>query len=90
MTTWTLRRARQPDAPAIRRLIRQVGINPLGLDWRRFLIAVDAGGQLVGCGQVKPHADGSLELASIAVQPAWRGFARAALQPLRVSPVEAA
>jgi GNAT superfamily N-acetyltransferase len=68
-----LRRASRQDAGAIRRLIRRVGINPLGLNWRRFLIAVDSGGRLVGCGQVKPHNDGTRELASIAVEPDWRG-----------------
>lgn len=50
----------------------------MALDWGRFLIAVDGNDRLVGCGQVKPHKDGSLELASIAVQPEWRkqGVAR--------------
>src|SRR3989304_5329525 len=60
------------DAGAIRSLIFRVGINPRGLDWRRFQVAVDPGGRLVGCGQVKPHADGSRELASIAVPPKGR------------------
>jgi GNAT superfamily N-acetyltransferase len=60
-------------------LIHDVQINPMALDWRRFIIAVDANDRLVGCGQVKPHQDGSLELASIAVLPEWRkqGVARA-------------
>jgi len=68
-----LRPATAADAGAIRSLIFRVGINPRGLDWRRFLVAVDPGGRLVGCGQVKPHADGSRELASIAVRPKERG-----------------
>ncbi|MFO7624595.1 MAG: GNAT family N-acetyltransferase, partial [Anaerolineales bacterium] len=29
--------------------------------------------RLIGCGQIKIHQDGSHELASIAVAPAWRG-----------------
>ena len=76
---FTLRPATQADFPAIRRLIHEVGINPMALDWRRFTIAVDANDRLVGCGQVKPHKDGSRELASIAVLPEWRkqGVARA-------------
>ena len=53
-------------------LILRVGINPRDLDWRRFLVAVDEAGKLIGCGQVKPHRDGSRELASIAVRPKWR------------------
>jgi len=67
------------DAHSIRSLIRAVRINPIGLDWRRFIVAVDREGYLVGCGQVKPHRDGSRELASIAVREDWRqqGVARA-------------
>ena len=36
-----LRPATAADFPAIRALIRRVRINPYGLDWRRFLVAVD-------------------------------------------------
>jgi N-acetylglutamate synthase-like GNAT family acetyltransferase len=68
-----LRPAEQKDFAAIRELIRAVHINPLGLDWRRFILAADASGHLVACGQIKPHQDGSLELASIAVIPEMRG-----------------
>ncbi len=70
---YSLRPAFQSDFPAIRSLIFRVVINPTGLDWRRFWIAVDESGSLVACGQVKPHGDGSRELASIAVVPGWRG-----------------
>jgi len=81
---YSLRRATAGDAPAIRQIISAVNINPLGLDWQRFVIATDDQGRLVGCGQVKPHRDGSLELASIAVQPEWRGrgIARAIIEHL--------
>jgi N-acetylglutamate synthase-like GNAT family acetyltransferase len=54
-------------------LIHEVQINPIGLHWPRFIVAVDERGQLIGCGQVKRHSDGSCELASIAVIPTWRG-----------------
>jgi N-acetylglutamate synthase-like GNAT family acetyltransferase len=39
---------------------------------------------MVGCGQIKPHGDGSRELASIAVAPAWReqGVARSIIEHL--------
>jgi N-acetylglutamate synthase-like GNAT family acetyltransferase len=70
---YCIRPAVSQDHAAIRALIRAVKINPLGIDWARFLIAVDGGNRLVGCGQVKLHRDGSRELASIAVTPAWRG-----------------
>lgn len=67
-----LRPADRGDAPAIRSLIWKVGINPTGLDWRRFIVIADEGGQLLACGQIKPHG-GIRELASLAVQPEARG-----------------
>jgi N-acetylglutamate synthase-like GNAT family acetyltransferase len=69
----TLRPATADDAADIKALIHLVRINPTGLDWRRFLLASYADGRLVACAQIKPHADGTLELASLAVRPAWRG-----------------
>lgn len=84
MVEVSLREARAEDFPAIRALIYRTGINPFGLDWRRFLVAESPDGELIGCGQLKPHADGSLELASLAVVPAWRrrGVARRLIQAL--------
>jgi N-acetylglutamate synthase-like GNAT family acetyltransferase len=73
ISMFTIRQAGSDDYLAIRALIRSTGINPTGLDWHRFIIATDISGELVGCGQVKVHRDGSKELASIAVQPEWRG-----------------
>lgn len=70
---YTLRAAVQKDAPAIRKLIWRVRINPTRLDWRRFVVAEGEKGQVLGCGQIKPHRDGSRELASIAVQPEAQG-----------------
>ena len=61
-----LRRATAADQPQITALIRTARLNRLSLDWRRFVVA-DAGGRIVGTGQVKPHGDGARELASIAV-----------------------
>ncbi len=69
----TLRQATRVDASAIRRLIRQVGINPMSLDWRRFTLAVDADDRMLACAQIKPHGDGTRELASLAVIPQRRG-----------------
>ncbi len=79
-----LRPALAKDAAGIRRLIWRVKINPTGLDWHHFWVAVDVQNSLLGCGQLKPHADGSLELASIAVQPSQRGkgIARAIIDRL--------
>ena len=69
---------------AIQALIHKVDINPYKLDWRRFIIALDKEKNLIGCGQVKLHRDGTPELASLAVEPAWRGqgVARAIIERL--------
>lgn len=79
-----LRPATEMDKSEIRTLIRQVQINPMNLDWRRFVVAVALDDQLIGCGQIKLHRDGSSELASIAVHPLWRerGIARAIIEYL--------
>lgn len=66
--TIQIRPATQADQKTIARIIRDAGINPMSLDWHRFVIAEDAGA-VVGIGQVKQHGDGSRELASIAVIP---------------------
>ena len=71
-TDFALRPASSYDFPAISRLIKQVRINPTGLDWRRFVVAVDGDGAFLGCGQLKPHTGGIVELASIAVVPEQR------------------
>lgn len=68
-----LRPATAKDAASIRALIIKVRINPTGLDWRRFVLAVTNTDETIGCGQIKSHRDGSFELASIAVTPTWRG-----------------
>jgi N-acetylglutamate synthase-like GNAT family acetyltransferase len=81
---YSLRPATSQEAAAIRRLVLSGRINPTGLDWRRFLIAVGPDGNVIGCGQVKPHADGTRELASIVVDPESRGqgLARAIIERL--------
>ncbi len=84
MAMFTLRPARKTESGAIRKLIWQVRINPAGLNWQRFYVAVDERDRLLGCGQIKLHADGCRELASLAVAPAARGqgVARAIIQQL--------
>jgi len=81
---FSLRSANQEDHGEIRALIRSVRINPAGLDWRRFVVAIDGQGQLIGCGQIKPHRDRSCELSSVAVVEHWRGrgVARAIIERL--------
>lgn len=84
MTKINLRAAQETDFPAIKALIYETHINPMGLDWRRFTVAETPDGQFIGCGQLKPHSDGTLELASIAVISSQRekGVARAIIQKL--------
>jgi N-acetylglutamate synthase-like GNAT family acetyltransferase len=83
----TIRHAAEADFPAVRAIIHDVQINPTGLDWHRFLVAIDPEGEVIGCGQIKPHRDGSDELASIAVVPRWRknGIARKIIEELVAS-----
>ena len=85
MSSYILRSAREGDASAIKHLIRSVGINPMDLDWRRFIVAVDEHGEVIATGQIKPHNKGAiLELASIAVVEEHRGegLARAIIEHL--------
>jgi amino-acid N-acetyltransferase len=69
---YRIRLAVEGDFPAVRALILKAQINPTGLDWRRFLVA-EAEGEIIATGQLKPHRDGSMELASIAITEEWRG-----------------
>lgn len=73
MTQPHLRPATAEDLPAIQSLVRAAQINPTGLKWPRFTIAESAARLIIGCGQIKPHRDGSHELASLVVDPAYRG-----------------
>ncbi len=73
MNSYEFRPAQESESAQIKNLIHLVGINPAGLDWRRFLVALNDSGTVIGCGQVKPHGTDILELASIAVHPDFRG-----------------
>lgn len=83
---YAFRAATADDLPTIQRIIKEAQINPMGLAWERFLIlelpastlpdalpAATPAERIVGIGQIKPHDDGSRELASIAVIPAHQG-----------------
>lgn len=70
---YQVRAARAEDEPAIKQLIRETRLNPMGLKWPNFVVAEDEQGQFIGCGQIKTHKNGVRELASIAVVKAWRG-----------------
>ena len=83
MVEYTLRPATEDDFPEIQALIRRVHINPTGLDWRRFTVAV-SGDELIACGQLKPVPGDLTELASLAVRSVYRrqGIARAMIEHL--------
>ena len=84
MVNFILRPAIEADFPEIKALIRMVRINPTGLDWHRFTVAVNERGGLIACGQLKPVPGALTELASLAVLPAFRnqGIARALIEQL--------
>ena len=89
MTQFLLRPARETESAQIRELIHLVGINPMDLDWKRFVVAVNHRDEMIGCGQLKPHGKDILELASLAVYPdhQGKGVARAIVEYLlKVSP----
>jgi N-acetylglutamate synthase-like GNAT family acetyltransferase len=67
-----IRPAREQDQTAITAMIRRARLNPADVQWPRFMVA-EQGGRIVGVGQVRVHADGAHELASLAVAPASRG-----------------
>jgi N-acetylglutamate synthase-like GNAT family acetyltransferase len=76
-----IRAATASDQPAITALVRAARINPANLRWPNFIVAEELGvpgGRLVGVGQLRPHRNGMhgdtlLELASLAVAPAYQG-----------------
>jgi amino-acid N-acetyltransferase len=79
-----IRPARETESAQIRELIHLVEINPMDLDWKRFIVAVNDRDEMIGCGQLKPHGKEILELASVAVYPdhQGKGVARAIVEYL--------
>jgi len=84
MANFSIRPARESESGQIRNLIHLVGINPMGLDWERFVVAANSQDEMIGCGQLKPHGVDIFELASLAVYPEHRGqgVARAIIEYL--------
>jgi N-acetylglutamate synthase-like GNAT family acetyltransferase len=66
-----IRSATIDDQATITAIVRGARLNPRDLDWRRFLVAEQAG-QIAGVVQVRRHGDGSRELASLVVVPEHR------------------
>ena len=73
MINISIRHAVAEDRPAIKALVRAAHVNPTGLKWPRFIVAVNKLGVVIACAQIKPHRDGSHELASLVVDPDCRG-----------------
>jgi len=71
---YNLRPAIEQDSSEIKKLIIAFRLNPIQLKWQYFVVATDIQGKVIGCGQIKPHRDGSHELASLVVDPNYRGL----------------
>ena len=84
MPQFFIRPACETESAQIKELIHLVGINPMDLDWKRFIVAVNDRDEMIGCGQLKPHGKDILELASLAVYPEHqrKGVARAIVEYL--------
>jgi N-acetylglutamate synthase-like GNAT family acetyltransferase len=68
----TIRRATAGDQSGITALVRGARLNPRALGWPGFVVAVGPPG-IVGVAQIRRHADGGHELASLVVLPDLRG-----------------
>ena len=67
-----IRSATADDQGAIVALVRSERLNPTGIDWPHFVVAID-GNKLIGAAQIRKHKDGSRELGSLVVDRRWRG-----------------
>lgn len=85
LQAFKLRPATAADQPTIKQMVRGARLNPLGLNWERFVLAVTADDQIIGCVQLKPHRGGVFELASLVVVKSWRrkGVARQLIEHLK-------
>jgi N-acetylglutamate synthase-like GNAT family acetyltransferase len=66
-----IRPARAEDRATITAMVRGARLNPMDLQWSRFLVAEDETG-IVGVGQIRPYP-GASELASLVVREDRRG-----------------
>lgn len=82
MTTFTVRRARTGDVPGILQVVEPYVIERILLGKERvefyesipeFRVAVDAAGQVVGCGALHVMWEDLGEVRTLAVDQAWRG-----------------
>lgn len=69
--TIVIRKARLEEDKAIRALVLRERMRPIDLKPENFLLAVK-GDEIIGTVQMRRHPDGSRELGSLVVAPAWR------------------
>ena len=69
--TVSIRPAAPRDQSHIVALARGERVKPTGLDWQRFVVAEDDG-KIIGAVQLRAHPDGSRELGTLVVAPAFR------------------
>jgi N-acetylglutamate synthase-like GNAT family acetyltransferase len=67
----TLRSAERRDRFTIRAMVYRSCLNPFRIDWKRFVVA-EAHGKVIGARQVRILGDGTREIASGVVLPAFR------------------
>lgn len=67
-----IRPARREEARLIRRMIWRARLDPTGLNWRRFVVAENQAGRVIGIGQVR-QLPGCRELGSLVIDKAHRG-----------------
>ena len=68
----SIRRATERDQQSIRASVHSERLNPTGINWANFLVAV-MGGRIIGAVQMRKHSDGSNELGSLVVTKEARG-----------------
>jgi amino-acid N-acetyltransferase len=66
-----VRRARPDDQAVITAMVRRARLNPAGLHWEQFVVG-ERDGRAVGVAQLRRHRDGTVELASLVVEPGAR------------------
>jgi N-acetylglutamate synthase-like GNAT family acetyltransferase len=67
-----IRPARPADRAEVLALLESQKGLEIAFEPEEFMVATE-GGQVVACGRLRTHADGSLELASVATHPGHRG-----------------
>lgn len=82
MSSFSIRRARTPDVPAIRELVKPLADKRVLLEkeavayyenLQEFLVAEDAEGNLIGCGGLHVMWEDIAEVRTLATSDAWRG-----------------